>query len=95
MDVLNAIETNFDLVVFWGLVLLRAWAIVDCAIRKAAAFPAVDKLTKPAWLGILVVSELLGMLLPGILFWMLSIIAALVYLVDVRPAVREVTRGNN
>ncbi len=87
------IETWFNQVVFWGLVALRAWAFVDCLLRKGAAFPAVNKLTKPAWLGILAASELLGMILPSLLFWMLSVIASLIYLVDVRPAVREISGG--
>jgi len=34
-------------------------AILDCATRKAAAFPVADKLTKPAWLTITVVSGVL------------------------------------
>ncbi len=94
MDVLNEIESRFDQVLFWALVALRAWAFIDCLTRKAAAFPAANKLTKPAWLGILAVCELLGIVIPSLLFWMLSIIAATVYLADVRPAVREITGGN-
>ena len=43
-----------DLILFWGLLALRVWALADCATRKVAAFPAVDKLTKPAWLAMLV-----------------------------------------
>jgi hypothetical protein len=86
-----------DMVLFWGLVALRAWAVIDCATRKAAAFPAVNKLTKPAWLAILVFSGLFGSL--NVLgsqigpISLISVIVAAVYLADVRPAVREISGG--
>ncbi|MCL2781003.1 MAG: DUF2516 family protein [Actinomycetia bacterium] len=95
MSVLNEIEHWFDVVLFWSLFALRGWALVDCLFRRSAAFPAADKLSKPAWLGILVLAELVGTvtgtLWAGFLFWMVSIIAALVYLADVRPALKEIT----
>jgi hypothetical protein len=84
-----------DRVVFYGLLALRAWAVVDCATRKAAAFPAADKLTKPAWLAILVISGVVGTLIP-VQTWfipLLTVVVAAVYLADVRPAVREAS-GN-
>jgi hypothetical protein len=82
-----------DLALFWGLIALRCWAVADCATRKAAAFPAADKLTKPSWLMILVVTGLLGSLASPPL-WPISLVSAVasaVYLADVRPAVREIT----
>jgi hypothetical protein len=75
-------------VVWLGLEILKLWALVDCATRPVAAFPLHDKLTKTAWLVILVISALLGLVAGPI--GVLSIagtIAAVVYLVDVRPAV--------
>ena len=60
MDIVSALYLWTDRVLFWGLVALKAWALVDCVTRKAAAFPAVDKLTKPAWLTILVLSDCSG-----------------------------------
>lgn len=95
MAVLNLFYFWTDQLLFWGLVALRVWAIVDCATRKAAAFPAVDKLTKPVWLLILVFSGLLGTLLrpPIGIISLVSVIVASVYLADVRPAVREVSGG--
>ena len=90
-----------DRVLFWGLVALRVWALFDCLTRKAAAFPAVDKLTKPAWTAILLIAGLLGSLLstgtdPSSvlnIFSLASVVAAAVYLADVRPAVREISNG--
>ncbi|TFV62973.1 UNVERIFIED_ORG: DUF2516 family protein [Bacillus sp. AZ43] len=76
---------------------LTLWAFVDALVRPAPAFPATGKLTKPAWAAITGLAAL-------IIFWMQSpmsllglpaVIAAIVYLVDVRPAVRGLPRGNS
>ncbi len=83
-------------VLFWAALALRAWALIDCATRKAAAFPAVDKLTKPAWLLILVISGVVGTIVGPVEYSplsLISIVVAAVYLADVRPAVREIAGG--
>ena len=96
MQVLYETQLWVDRVLFWGLVALRAWAVADFAVRKAAAFPAANKLTKPAWLAILIVGGVLGSLFsyPLNLLSLASVVAAVVYLADVRPAVREVSGGS-
>jgi hypothetical protein len=88
-----------DWVLYWGMVILYGWSVFDCAIRKAASFPAADKLTKPAWLAITVIGGLLGALMgltygPTNVLSLIALVAALVYLCDVRPAVREVSGGS-
>ena len=71
-----------------GLTALCVYGIVDAAQRPAAAFVAHGKLTKPAWLAILVVSALVlwsfGIL--GSFLALPAAVAAIVYLVDVKPA---------
>ena len=79
-----------------GLLVITAWAAIDAATRPAAAFVAAGKLTKPAWVAITVLALVTSMYF-GI-FGMLGlagIIASIVYLVDVRPAVREVQGGGS
>lgn len=85
-----------DNVLYYGLILLRVWAFLDCATRKAAAFPAAEKLTKPTWLLILAAAGLLGTFasLPLWPISLISAVAAAVYLADVRPAVREIASGH-
>lgn len=81
-------------VLYYGLILLRLWALLDCVVRKSAAFPAADKLTKPSWLLILVVAGLLGTFASFSPLYPISLISAVVaavYLADVRPAVREIS----
>ncbi|MFH8339806.1 DUF2516 family protein [Streptomyces sp. AM6-12] len=76
------------------LMALAAFALVDAAVRREDAFRAADKNNKVFWLIILAIA-----LVVSILFSILSIlpiagaVASIVYLVDVRPAVRQVTGG--
>ncbi len=96
MNVVSQLYYWTDEILFWGLVALRVWAFADCLVRKLAAFPAVDKLSKPAWLAILALAGLFGSFLspsPIGPISLISAIAAAVYLADVRPAVREVSGG--
>lgn len=76
-------------VVGLGLLVLKIYAFVDCLRQTDGAFPAHSKLTKPAWLAITGIGALLQVYLGGV-FGILSIagtVAAIVYLVDVKPAV--------
>lgn len=82
-------------VLFWGALALTVWAFVDALIRPAAGFVATGKLTKPGWLAITGLAALVVYLFQPMSFLGLpAIIAAIVYLVDVRPAVRGLPRGN-
>jgi hypothetical protein len=76
---------------------LTLWAFVDALIRPAGGFVASGKLTKPAWAAITGLSALVifWMQNPMTLFGLPAVIAAIVYLVDVRPAVRGLPRGNS
>ncbi len=80
-----------------GLVILvvQAWAVVDCVIRPPKAFEAAGKLTKPAWLAITAIALVVGFLNPLGILGLAGLVASIVYLVDVRPAVREVQGGGN
>ncbi len=85
----------FDLL-RWGVLALSLWALVDALVRPATGFVAAGKLTKPGWVAITALAALL-------LYWqgpmsflgLPAVIAAIVYLVDVRPAVRGLRRGNS
>lgn len=79
-----------------GLVMLglELWALVDASVRPAPAYAAAGKLSKPAWVAILAGALLLTYLFGGLsLFGLVGIVAAIVYLVDVRPAVRSMRPG--
>jgi hypothetical protein len=73
---------------------VAVWALVDCAMRRTPAFPAAGKLTKPAWLAITGGAMLIQWLFAALsIFGIAAIVASIVYLVDVRPAVKEVQGG--
>lgn len=75
-----------------ALLVVKLWALVDATIRPAAAFPAADKLTKPAWLWILGLAFVADLVLPNMFLLLAGTVAAFVYLLDVRPAVAALTR---
>jgi len=91
---------QFDSLVFLVLYLaaqaLTVWAFVDALVRPANGFVATGKLTKPAWLAITGLAAVILYLTknPIALLGLPAVIAAVVYLVDVRPAVRGLRRGN-
>ena len=66
------------------------YAFVNAAMQRPDAYPAADKLTKPAWLAILGIAGLLCWLLQGGTGMVIAAVAAGVYLVDVRPKLLEV-----
>ena len=72
---------------------VKVWALVDACIRPGPAFPVAGKLTKVAWIVILALAVVLGMAGVTRLFGLIGLVAAIVYLVDVRPAVREIRPG--
>jgi len=87
-----------------GLVALgiEVWALSDCVRRPGTAFEAAFKRTKGFWLaltgGALVVGVLSVLSSRGgfNLFQLVAIIAACVYLADVKPAVSQTSgRGGN
>ncbi|MEI7779136.1 MAG: DUF2516 family protein [Actinomycetes bacterium] len=73
---------------------VKAWALVDVTRRRQDAFPAVDRLTKVAWLVILGLSAAFGFVSsPLSIFSLAGDVAAGVYLLDVRPKIKAITGG--
>ena len=93
MQTINNIENGLLLILFLGVLALQLWALVDCITRKAPAFPAAGKLTKPTWILLTAVAVAPVALLRDVtnLLSYIGIIVSSVYLADVRPAVREIS----
>jgi hypothetical protein len=76
-----------------GLALvLKVFALVDAAVRPPAAFTATSNQTKVFWVGILTAGLVLSVLFlfsPTIIFNLVAVCAASVYLAGVRPAIKE------
>lgn len=90
---------TLNFLLFYAGIAVRGFALVDALTRPTEAFAAAGKLTKVAWCAILGIGLAVGLLLPGSiigLFNIAGLIAAILYLVDVRPAVREIGKpGRN
>lgn len=73
---------------------VQAFAFIDAISHKPEAYVAADKLTKPAWLIILGIALAAHMLIwsPMSFLNLIGTVAAIVYLVDARPALRAMTR---
>ena len=81
-------------VVSLGMFVAQAVAFIDALTHPKEAYLAGDKLTKQAWCIILGLALVAHMLIwsPLSLFNLVGIVAAIVYLVDVRPTLRSLTR---
>lgn len=94
MDVFQ-IEGTIMIVILVILIAVKAFAFVSSLTFSAEAYTAGGKLTKPAWcaiLGLGLAAQLLLLTSPLNLIHLAFTVAAFVYLFDVRPALRELTR---
>jgi hypothetical protein len=94
------VEYWIDLVVLLGIVVVELVAFVNCLTQRAEAFPVVGSLSKGAWTAILGLALLATVvcwyLTVGIsIFAFIAITAAAIYLLDVRPALRDASSGSS
>lgn len=73
---------------------LAAFGLVDAAFRREDAFRAADKQNKVFWLIVLGLALVVGVLFSILSFLpVIGVIASIVYIVDVRPALKQVSGG--
>ena len=91
---LFAFQSGLMLVASLATFAVQAWAFVDAVSHKPEAYVAADKLTKPAWLIILGLALVAHMLIwnPMSFLNLIGTVAAIVYVVDARPALRALSR---
>ena len=77
-----------------ALFVVEAWAFIDAISHRPQEFEAAGKQTKTLWMVILGVALAAHMLIwhPIHLLNMAGAVASIVYLVDVRPAIRSLSR---
>lgn len=72
---------------------IAVWAFIDCVLRPARAFPAVDRQTKTAWLIFLGIATIVQLFWGALsLLGIAAIIVSVYYLVDVRAKVVQAVR---
>lgn len=94
MSSVFAVQSGILTITTLAIFVVQAWAFLDGLSHRPEAFVAVDKMTKKAWLVILGVALAAHMLSwsPISLLNIIGTVAALVYMVDARPALRSLTR---
>jgi hypothetical protein len=92
----NIVNTVTVLLTIFALV-IEGIAFVHCVTQRSDAFPAIGTIPKGAWLAILGVCLLLTLTGFGggviSIFGLIGIAAALIYLLDVRAGLRDLTDG--
>jgi hypothetical protein len=92
MDVF-AVESYLTLLMMVVLLAVTIFAFVNSLLYSAESYVAAGKLTKPAWNIILGLAVLLQLIPAGLFIVRIALlIAALVYLADVRPALAGLRR---
>lgn len=92
LDVVGAV----NLLILVVSLVLEIFAFLHCVRQRADAFGAIGTLSKGAWLGLIGGTLLLSLLFRSGALGLFSLIAigvALVYILDVRPALRDVSDG--
>ncbi|MET8689815.1 DUF2516 family protein [Streptomyces atriruber] len=85
---------NFMWLLSLALIVFSGFALIDAAVRREDAYRAADKKTKPFWLIILGIAFVVNLLFPILSFLpIIGLVATIVYMVDVRPAIRQITGG--
>ena len=92
MNLIDALQSYLVLGLSVVALGVEAWAFVDCLRRRSDAFVAAGKRTKQFWMLITGLAVLLGFVaLGGVGFLaIIAIVAAGVYLADVKPALDQV-----
>jgi amino acid permease len=75
-----------------ALILFSGFALIDAATRRDDGYRAAGKQTKPFWLIILGLTIAVN-IYPIVFLQIAGLIATIVYIVDVRPALKQVTGG--
>ncbi len=92
MDIFE-VESYLTLVLMFVLLAVTIFAFVNSLLYSAESYVAAGKMTKPTWNIMLGLAVLLQLLPVGLFLVRIAlIIAALVYLADVRPALAGLRR---
>jgi hypothetical protein len=93
MSLLSTAQNWIVLVLSLAALGVEIFAFVDCARRRSDAFTAAGKRTKGFWMAVTGIAALVGFVSLGALGGILAIVAVIaagVYLADVKPALDQV-----
>lgn len=96
MSTIFEVQGWIQLVLGVAALAIQVWALVDAAMTRADAFVATGKRTKQFWVVVTGIAALIGFVFftnPFNIFSLIGIVAAAIYLTDVRPAVAPIRGG--
>ncbi|MEV5282730.1 DUF2516 family protein [Streptomyces sp. NPDC051994] len=88
--------TGFSLltsVLYLGLLVIAVVALIFAVLAREDAYRAADKKTKPFWLVVLGLTVVVNLFVPVLILQLAGLVASIVFMVDVRPALRQVSGG--
>ncbi|MEI7030924.1 DUF2516 family protein [Streptomyces pratensis] len=80
---------------YMAMLVLAVVAFVFAAIAREDAYRAADKKTKPFWMIILGVAVAVNLFVPLLFLQLAGVVASIVFMVDVRPALKAVSGGSS
>ena len=88
------VRLYIDVLVVIASMVVQAVAFIHCVTQRGDGFQAIGTLPKGAWLAILAVCMVLTLLLGATgIFGLVGVAAALIYLLDVRPGLKDLSDG--
>jgi len=89
------VEYYINLLLMIFSLVVQAVALIHCLTQRGDGFQAIGTLPKGAWAAILAVCIVLTLLLSGPtgIFSLIGIAAAMIYLLDVRPGLKDLSDG--
>ncbi len=78
---------------YTAMLVLAVVALVMAAFSREDAFRAADKQNKMFWLIILGIAVAVNLLVPMLFLQLAGLVATIVFFVDVRPALQQVSGG--
>ncbi|WP_373559184.1 DUF2516 family protein [Streptomyces sp. SA15] len=84
---------GFMSLLYLAMLVLAVVALVMAAMAREDAYRAADKQNKMFWLIILGITVVVNLVVPFLFLQIAGLIATIVFFVDVRPAIRQVSGG--
>lgn len=94
------VENYISIIVWIFCLVLGAAAFLHCVVQRNDAFPAIGTMSKSIWLALIGGGELLTAISPSLGLGYLGIFPLIaagifaVYLLDIRPALRDAVDGH-
>jgi hypothetical protein len=91
----HQVASYLNLVILLFSLIIQALALIHCLTQRGDGFQAIGTLPKGAWAAILAVCILLTSVARSStgIFSLIGIAAALIYLLDVRPGLKDLSDG--